>query len=396
MDKKLSPIDAQKILNSLQIGVVPNDNLDLLTVGRDFWLNAVKEDLNFIKVGSSKIRFVSANYGGGKTHFSMLVKQMALLENYLVSYVELNSRESPMDKFEVIFPKLMKGIVSPDNEQGLEYIFSNWYSKFNLYENIEIENVLRDLAPSLDFRAALRSYLEHASISTPESRELILSILGWIGGNKMNTRFSNITGIRNAITVANVSEIFGSFLRFIRYNGYNGLVVLLDEAEAVTSLSQSTRRNEANQNIRKLLDNADNHQGLYILFLTTPKFFDDPVKGAQSYTALWERIRSVVDINPKFQNKRSIIIPLIALEKPDLIKLSNTIIALHGLAYKWESYKSINDKLLKMFISKFLSETHESTTRLFIRELIQILDLAEQPLEMSLLEIIENLDFANI
>ena len=256
-------------MDSLRTGTVPIQYLELLTAGREFWIAAIEEDLSFISQGASKIRFVSAHYGGGKTHFLNLIKKEAFSKNFVVAYVELNSRESPMDKFETIFPKIMRNIEISQSENGLEFVFDHWTHNFKIYDRHEIEKNLKEIAPSMDFRAALRSYLEFAGLDAPESKDHLLAILGWICGNKLTSSFTLKTGIRNPISIANVSEVFGSFLRFIHHNGFSGLLLLLDEAEAVTSLSQSQRRNEANQNIRKLLDNADTHFRKEMLRVTT-------------------------------------------------------------------------------------------------------------------------------
>ena len=101
----LSSFEAEKLLGALRTGTVPVHHLELATAGRQFWLEAFDEDLAFVSQGGSKIRFISAHYGGGKTHFLNRIKKKALGKNFLVSYVELNSREAPMDKFETIFPK---------------------------------------------------------------------------------------------------------------------------------------------------------------------------------------------------------------------------------------------------------------------------------------------------
>ena len=184
-DIQISSFEAQRLLDALRVGTVPNEHLELFPTGREYWLDAIKEDLSFIKQGASKVRFVSAYYGGGKTHFLNLIKREALNQNFIVSYVELHSREAPMDKFEIIFPKVMRGMVTSESEHGLESIFEYWINNFEIYERKEIETKLKELSPSMDFRAALRSYLEFSGLDSPEAKDNLLTILGWLGGNKL-------------------------------------------------------------------------------------------------------------------------------------------------------------------------------------------------------------------
>jgi len=390
----LTPFESEKILEALRKGVVPIHNLKRFSVGRQFWLDSAISDLDFVRQGASRVRFLSAPYGGGKTHFLYLVKEEAIKNRYVVSYVELHSREAPMDRFEIIFPKIMRGIVSSEGNNGLEHIFETWVNSFRFYCQNEIEKNLRAIAPSLDFRAALRTYLNFAGTKSPDHQEYMRAILGWLCGSKLPSQLVIKTGIRNPISISNVSEIMGSFLRFIRSIGFAGLLLLLDEAEAVTSLTQSRKRAEANQNIRKILDNADNYLGLYIIFATTPRFMEDPIKGARSYPALWERIKDVINLNLQHLNRRSIIIPLIPLGEKELKKLTEIIIEIHGKAYNWKASKQFTEKAKNSYIQLFQQRSSQQLARHFIRILVALLDNLEQMGDkIDLVREIQNLTF---
>ncbi|MFC2051278.1 BREX system ATP-binding domain-containing protein [Chloroflexota bacterium] len=373
---KLDPLEAETIIESFRQGTVPQQYLSLYSVGRERWLNSVSNDLLYITNGKSKVRFISAPYGGGKTHFCMLIKDRALISNFVLSYVELHSREAPFDRFEVIFPKIMRGVIEP-NGNNIEYILENWATNFRYYNAKEIEEQLRILAPSLDFRAALRTTLQYMNTESPEHTMRIQSIVAWLQGYHILTELKG-TGIRANITVANVNEILGSFLRLIRGMGYSGLVLLLDEADAITSLTQSKKRDEANQNIRKLLDNADEHSGLYVLFATTPKFLNDPKAGAQSYHALWTRIKDVVGNGLQQASSRSTVMILPPLDRSNLEILTNRIIDTHLIAYEWDARKYVDEAVSCEYIDKFSEQSDPYLIRVFIRTLVYILDMAEE------------------
>lgn len=393
----LTPFESEKILEALRKGVVPIHHLQRFSVGRNFWLDSIKSDLDFVRQGASKVRFLSAPYGGGKTHFLSLVKEEALKNRYVVSYVELHSREAPMDRFEIIFPKIMRGIVVSEDNKGLEHIFETWVNSFHFYSQDEIEKNLREIASSLDFRAALRSYLDFAGTKSPDHQEYMRAILGWLGGSKLPSQLVVRTGIRNTISISNVSEIMGSFLQFIRSIGFAGLLLLLDEAEVVTSLTQSRKRAEANQNIRKMLDNADNYLGLYIIFATTPQFMEDPIRGARSYPALWERIKDVINLNLQRVNRRSIIIRLFPLGEKELQKLAERIIETHGKAYSWEAGKQFSEKAKDSYVQSFRQRSKQKLARHFIRVLVALLDTLEQMGdEIHLEKEIQNLTFEEL
>jgi len=390
--RELTSVDAEKAVESFRQGTVPIGHLELYSVGRERWLTSVSRDLSFIAQGGSKVRFLSAPYGGGKTHFFTLARARALSADMLVSYVELNSREAPFDRFEVIFPKIMRSTSLP-NGSSIERMLEDWARRFPYYSSEEIETNLRQIAPSLDFRAALRACLQYANTDSADHRMRIQGIVAWLQGYRVLTELKGI-GIRANITIANVSEILGSFLRFVKASGYQGLVLLLDEAEAITSLAQSQKRDEANQNIRKLLDNAEEHRGLYILFATTPKFLTDPITGAQSYPALWTRIKDMVGGGLEHTSSRSTLMVLPPFDRTDLDTLAPRIVDTHAIAYGWNARNSCDGTLLDKYVSTFLQRGDPRMIRSFIKGLVSVLDILEEGDGPSTAEaLIERMEF---
>lgn len=375
--KQLNQIEAEKIIEAFRKGTVPTQHLDLYSLGRERWLRSAYKDLEFVSHGGSKVRFLCAPWGGGKTHFLMLLRQRIQEQKYLMSYVELNAREAPFDRFEVIFAKVMRGLTLPDG-RGIEHMLEDWARRFPYYDAGEIDKELREIAPSLDFRAALRACLQYANTTSPDHRMRILGITSWLQGSRIAPELSKATGIRSNVTISNVSEILGSFLRFVNACGFNGLTLFLDEAEAITSLAQSRKRDEANQNIRKLLDNADEHSGLYVLMSTTPKFLQDPISGAQSYPALWTRIGDVVSDGFQQVSSRSTIIVLPTLEQDDFKELTSRIVDTHSRAYQWNAWSYFDQEAVYDFVSFFLERSDARLIRAFVRGLVYILDVVEE------------------
>ena len=197
---ELSQDKARSILEALRRGGVPKKYAEVLAVGREKWLKSVDDDLLFISEGGAKTRFVVAPYGGGKTHFLTLVNDKALSEKFVVSFVELQSREAPFDEFETIFNRIIRNIRTTD-DFGVQHIFDKWVNSFHYYKSKDIERELGDISPSLDFRNALRSYLEISSINTPESLRRKQDIIAWIQGDPLPRSVLKNIGIRNNITI---------------------------------------------------------------------------------------------------------------------------------------------------------------------------------------------------
>jgi hypothetical protein len=373
---ELTTTDSEKVIESFRQGTEPIGYSELYSVGRERWLKSVKNDLDFVARGGSKVRFLSAPYGGGKTHFLTLLKARAISAGFLTSHVELQSREAPFDKFEVIFPKIMRNMTVPDN-QTIERMLIDWARAFPYYNTHEIEAQLAHIAPSLDFRSALRTCLRHANTDSPDHSMRIQGIVAWLQGYRLMPELKG-TGIRANITIANVTEVLGSFLRFTKTSGNSGLVLLLDEHDAITSLTQSQRRSDANQNIRKLLDNADEHTNLYVLFATTPKFLTDPDRGAQSFPALWDRIKHMMKEELQPASSRATLMVLEAISQADLEDLAQRIVKTHAIAYDWDPWDYFDQMLLRKYVVVFLQHGDARKVRSFIRHLVYILDVLEE------------------
>lgn len=390
-----SKFEAQKIIDSLRQGTVPKQYAMELMVGREFWLDAIAEDIDYVSQGASKIRFISASYGGGKSHFLSVVESIAIQKRFLVANIELHSREAPLDRFEIIFTKIMRSLTCGEDLNVIEKVLNNWLSSAKIYDRPSINREIRSISPSLDFQAMLSAFVERGNSNSVEDGEIKHALFGWLCGDTLSSILRKNTGVRNKITISNVSEIFGSFLKLVRKAGFSGVAIFLDEAESVTSLTLSRKRDEANQNIRKLLDNADKYEGLILIFATTPLFLEDKSKGARSYTALWDRIKTVIETPRNVRpNKRTLIIKLEPPGKSDLRKLASFLIGLHSKAYDWNGEQSFSNLELDKFINKYLTTCTEKIYRLFLRSLIGILDVLEQdPKGLFADTLVENFNF---
>lgn len=372
----LSEFDAQRIIDSLRVGTVPTDQLKTLTVGRDDILTALRDDLDFIAAGGSKVRLISASYGGGKTHLLGLLSHAALNSNFLVSHVQLHAREAPFDQFEVIFSVLMQGLRSASSSAGIEDVLNLWIKKNRFYEAADLEAALSLVTSSPDMKAALRAYVTYSEAQTEHHIELKTAVVSWLSGTKLPAAIRTRIGVRNPVSITTVSEVLRSFLLVAREAGYSGVVFLLDEAEAVTTLERTQRRNDANQNLRKLLDNADNNQGLFVVFATTPRFLNDEKKGAMSYAALWDRIRPVLR-GSKFTQVRGPVIPLPPLSNAEFKELASRILQVYSKAYGWNGPADGAQSVIPTYVDVFSSSKTEGSVRGFLRAWIAVLDNIE-------------------
>ena len=87
---QLSAMQCDQVLKSLRAGVVPADRLDLIKVGREGELETLDKDILHIAKGGSCVRFVTGNYGSGKTFIGELTRQHGIKQGLVVATATLS------------------------------------------------------------------------------------------------------------------------------------------------------------------------------------------------------------------------------------------------------------------------------------------------------------------
>lgn len=284
---------AKLIVNALRRGVPPRGHAIDLTVGRDREISYFGRKLDEVaETGLSDVKFISAEIGGGKSHFLDILESLAKERNFVVSKVDLDSRSTRFDHFEEVYRKLVGGIATRDHpNDGLTSLLETWASQYQGATDTWIFAELRQV-PELpaQLRSALLEYGK--AVARDEGViETLTDLVGWLSGEKVTAAQRRRLNVTAQVGRTNAAEMLRGLMGLFRVQGYSGFVVLLDEAEAITSLARVQDRNAANENIRAIIDGADENEGFYFVFATTPSFLDPAaIKGAATYQALWRRI----------------------------------------------------------------------------------------------------------
>ena len=324
---KLTKEVASKIIKKLETGKPADEEVFLFSVGRDDLFEYFDKKLQEIKdTGVSDVKFISADYGQGKTHFLDRIRLVALQHNFVVSKVGLHSRDVPFDKFEIVFQQIMKNLSTAEfRDDALEKLLNKWATKHPNGTANDLYRVLEDI-PGLspDLRKALVNYGLSYNSKAGRQYERCLNLLSWFQGDRINAAFRRDFRIMTDINATNVKEILHGFISFLKYMGYAGFIVMLDEAEAITSLTRLDKRDLANENIRKIVDNDKDTKGFYFVFASTPTFLSgDDDRGAQNYDALWRRIKNPLPV--KGTSLHSVIVELPKLSQEEFYKLASRI-----------------------------------------------------------------------
>jgi len=356
---------ANRIISALRKGTPPEGATELFSVGRgklcSYFDNKLKEVKEY---GISDVKFVSADWGQGKSHFLDLLRDIALKHNFVVSKVDLRSQSLPFDQLPLVIQGIMTKIVTPKvRENGLEALLDEWCESNKSNTDEEVFLSLKNLGIFPDMRLKLIEYFRHY-----HGREYqgCSQVLRWFEGKETKSK-----------TFKDIGEYIRSLVVLIRSLGYSGFVVMLDEAEAITSLSRISRRDLANENIRQIIDNDSNTEGFYFIFASTPTFLSgEDERGAQSYPALWRRISDPLP-NFRIDSPEKVIVELPKLTAEEFFQISQKIKKIYEKSIGKE-FKNVTDNDLRA-LAEYVRRRTDQRVGTMVRSTVAILDEAKSP-----------------
>jgi len=394
--EQLKPFQARSIIEGLRKGLVPTDYVSFFTVGRQNWLKFVEEDLdNFIAEGGGKVRFINGDYGDGKTHFMSVIRQLALQKNFASSFVVL-TRNIPIHKFEVVYQEIVSQLRGCFEGMGIRSLIQHWIEE-QKNAGMEHEALFNSLHQKgkldLNFVNALIGLFQSPSLSpekesieeTVDSQEILYQ---WFEGKKVPKKEITKFHIYETLNKTNSKKFLQSLVAFLKLAGHKGLILLFDELETVLAQGASIR-NAAFENIRLLMDNTDHSEYLQLFFSLIPDVLLSE-KGFKSYDALWSRVRTVGDSDAL--NYRGTLIDLhkTPLKRQELIDLGISLRKIHEISYRWSAEQTVSYDLISEICKKQEEMGVLSEVRLFIKQMIRYLDMAEQG-NTENFDVVENL-----
>jgi len=357
---------ANRVIGSLRKGTPPEEGISLFSVGREDLLQYFDNKLSEIsEFGLSDIKFVSADWGHGKSHFLDLLKELALNKKFVVSKVELHSKEVPFDQLQLVIQRIMANIEVPGEEdQGVEALLNTWCEKHDGYTEKDLFESLKRAKVYPELRLKLVDYYKHYFADEGREYGQCLQALKWFEGRETKAK-----------TFPNVKEYLHNVVNLINSMDYNGFIVMLDEAEAITSLSRIGRRDLANENIRQIIDNDQDTRRFYLVFASTPTFLSgEDEKGAQSYPALWRRISDPLrEVHQDSLNK--VIVELPELTEDEFLRLASNIKKCYENAEGREISK-ISEEDMKLLVDYIRTRTDQKVGTM-VRASVAILDEAQ-------------------
>ena len=304
---------ANQIIESLRNGLPPQRGTWHYAVGHENLRQGIRRFHLDGLANKGIIRFVSGSWGAGKTHFFRLLREEAFQAGCLVSTVELSADETPLNKFEKVFFSIVGRIAPPSCFAGgaqtssapfggvlreaLTFLSNGKHGQPQevTYENVSTatEKLMACNAIDIDFRKIIKAYWETFLPDAPDPAILAQKqdeILQWFSGEGMVGQWRRAYGINKLVNKGNAKLMLQSLAAFVRLVGYEGLVILFDEAERSYSSMRKSALRDAHNNLLHLINNVSDLSGLFLLYATTPDFYNDPKHGIVIYGALAGRI----------------------------------------------------------------------------------------------------------
>ncbi len=330
-------LEARHIIEALRSGIPSRAVGDYFSEARPKIMKEISGHLDKLcEQGKSGGMVISGKYGEGKTHLLNTVFSLAQSKDLVVSCLSL-SKETPMDKLYLLYPKIMQNTYLPGRRQPG---FMQELEKISPNSPIAAEMLL---FAARELETDKLYYLFRSYLNTEDSEERFLmqsDLEGDFMANaplkkiyrrifqtpvKYNTNFRKTVHCRDYI--AFMSHLFVQM-------GYRGWVILFDETELMGRLGKKARLN-AYRNMADFLLPERCPESTFSIFALSASYTEDVIEGKHEY----ENLEAVYpDGQPEIKavlNLLSEAPQLLPLTKEEISTALGKIQTLHGKAYGW-------------------------------------------------------------
>jgi hypothetical protein len=400
-------ITAIRVIEPLRMGIPPQKGVELYAVGNEELIKEIKNRFLCKITYNGFIRFINGSWGAGKTHFFRQLREVSFQNDCLVSNVELGVDIAALNKFESIFSAIIRQISTPSiySEETSVAPFGvvlqeslAWLSNNNRIIPNEISHELFSIASKklttckgidIDFKKIVIKYWE---TFLPENSELEIiqqtreEILQWFSGEGNIVEYRNRFGVKKLVSKNNAKIMLESLAAFIKLSGYKGLVILFDEAEQAYSVMRKAALRKAHDNLLTLINNIEELRGLFLIYATTPDFFNNREHGIIIYAALAQRIGRLKESPPNALD-RIWNFDSIEQKLDDYQEAAKKILAIYKIAYPDKKEELPSDDDISTKVMELLNKHPPLASirfwRLLVTAIVEYLDnySLEKPLE---------------
>lgn len=120
-DREIDRISSRRLLEALRMGIVPHQDIEYFTFGRNYEIDLFQQSLSRLKRGEGGVFLIEGDYGSGKTHLAEYLRHLALKQGFPTAYCELHIQETPPYRPKKIYHELVYSLRYIQNDY--EYSF---------------------------------------------------------------------------------------------------------------------------------------------------------------------------------------------------------------------------------------------------------------------------------
>jgi hypothetical protein len=365
--------DARQVVEGLRSGVPYREMAKSIVFGREKTITQVSRILESIEQGRSQkssAYIVRANYGEGKTHVLNSLWGLAEDGNWVVSQVSL-SRETPLDRLEQLYPKLMENTYVPGSRQpGITRVVTAALDEMHLLAELReldlaprVSALVDNLISHNEGMPELMADVEGRFLSTTELKQIYRK-------NYAKPLKLPRSTIRN-----DIYDYFRLIDWLIKKAGFAGWLILFDEVELIGKLGKGARCRAYGQ-MGRLIAGSLSHTAT--VWAVASNFNSDVLQArgdreeAARYLAARPKDETLAPYAEEAIDALLEAKMLDPLSKTQVRGLISQIYQLHLDAYGWQAPFS-EEELYEQI--RTLTPTQDTRVRTWVRLCLMVLDI---------------------
>ena len=117
--ESINNFELRRAVERLREGLFDSLGVRLLTTGEEKLDSAFSRGVKKLEKNKPSHLCICGAYGQGKSHSLNYIKQQALAQNFVVSYVNLDPRQVPFYNFKGVYQALVKALEFPQDRAAL-------------------------------------------------------------------------------------------------------------------------------------------------------------------------------------------------------------------------------------------------------------------------------------
>lgn len=369
---RVDRIQACRMVEAFRLGIVPHQDVEAFTFGRDKEVAAIDAALMGLSQGRGDVYLVEGEYGTGKTHLLEYLHHRALKAGMVTSLCQFDPQEVSPHRPKRVYREVVHNLryIRDGREHGFRDLLRQ-AGELDLADHVFLGPVLaklRRLDPAHTEAEVFWQWIEGESTkeyaTDAQGRHRVR------GGQR-------IPALYDFSTAADFyCNIFSGLSWIARQLGLKGLVLLIDEAETVTHLwdiiyltksvnfmEGLVRTAQNDPELKRISDRMIHNRvrpvpyvyrdtSLLLVFATTPSPYD------YGYIRMANRVQRKIELSP--------------LEDRALVDLFATLVVLYQRAYPGFDLSELNQK--KLFRAAL--QHGADGVRSFIKFCVEGLDVA--------------------